>query len=249
LLAEMMANCFLVHAESKEAPIYSRPAVPVDVYVTKRPQDVLVSRFALRALPNLDVLCMVRDPRDVVVSVHGEDPDRHWATLKFWKTWEPVVQRLQGRRRFTIVRYEDLVCDPDGEQRKLMICLPYLQQQARFSTFDATARPSEQSLDALGGLRPVSPASIGTWRNHLPRIAGQLAQHGSISESLVRHGYERDSSWEAVLDGVTPDLRPSHWAEHYDRKALAGRRFKATVRTAQLAASERRPRSRQPSPE
>ena len=147
LLAEMMANCFRVHAEPKEAPIYNRPTVPVDVYVTKRPQDVLVSRFALRALPNLDVLCMVRDPRDVVVSVHREDPDRYWASLKFWKTWEPVVQRLQGRERFTIVRYEDLVRDPDGEQRKLMMRLPYLEEQSRSApSMQRLARQSSPSM-------------------------------------------------------------------------------------------------------
>src|SRR4051794_10247571 len=91
LLAEMMAHGFQVHAEPIEAPIYSRPAVPVDVYLTKRPWDVLISPFALRALPNVDIVCMVRDPRDVVVSSHGEDPDRYWAGLKFWKTYEPVI--------------------------------------------------------------------------------------------------------------------------------------------------------------
>jgi hypothetical protein len=242
LLAEMMAHGFRVHAEPKEVPIYSRPAVPVDVYLTKRPWDVLVSRFALRALPNVDIVCMVRDPRDVVVSVHGEDPDRYWAGLKFWKTYEPEVERLHGRDHFTIVRYENLVRDPDGEQRKLMTRLPYLDQQSWFSTFDATARPSQQSLHALRGLRPVSPASIGAWRSHLPRLAGQLEQHGSISDSLVRHGYERDASWEAVLVGVEPDVRASHWPEHYDKRALAWRRCKAMVRTAQLGASEQRRR-------
>jgi hypothetical protein len=239
LLAEMMATGYRVHAEPTEMPVYSRPAGPVDVYLTKRPRDTLISEFALRALPNLHLICMVRDPRDVVVSVHGADPDRYWASLKFWNTNEPVVDRLRTHDRFTIVRYEDLVRDPDGEQRRLTARLPFLEERSTFSTFETRARPSEEARLALGGLRPVSTASIGAWRDHLPRVAGQLAQHGSISMSLVRHGYEADRSWETVLDGVPPDLRPSHWPEHFDRKRLARRRREAMARTALLAASER----------
>jgi hypothetical protein len=247
LLAEMMATSFRVHAEPLEMPVYSRPNRTTDVYLTKRPWDVMVSGFALRALPNLDVVCMVRDPRDVVVSVHRADPDRYWASLRFWKTYGPCVDRLQGHERFTVVRYEDLVRDPDGEQRRLTARLPFLEQRSCFSTFETTARPSEQSMLALGGLRPVSTASIGAWRDHLPRIAGQVAQHGSITDSLVRHGYEADGTWEAVLDGVEPDLGPSHWSEYGDPKQLARRRRRAMARTALVAASERLRRPSRPS--
>ncbi len=239
LLAEMMATCFDVHAEPVEMPIHSRPDRPVDVYLTKRPRDLRVSACALRMLPNLDVVCLVRDPRDVVVSVHQADPDRYWVSLKFWNAFEPHLAALHDRDRFTIVYYEDLVRDPDREQRRLAARLPYLVPRSSFSTFETTARPSEQATLALGGLRPVSPASTGAWRDHLPRIAGQLAQHGSISDSLVRHGYEPDRAWESMVDGVEPDLRPAHWPEHFGRKQIARRRRDAMMRIALLSASER----------
>jgi hypothetical protein len=242
LLAELVAASHAVHVEPKEVPVWNRPDRAVDVYVTKRPQDILVADFALRALPNLDVVCMVRDPRDVVVSIHGADPDRYWASLKFWKAYEPKIERLRHHDRFTVVRYEDLVRDPDAEQKRLVKQLRFREPSRPFSEFATTASPSEASLLALGGLRPVSTSSIGQWRHHLPRVAGQLAQHGSISDSLVRHGYEEDASWETSLDGVEPDLRPSHWPEHFDRSQLARRRRRAMANVTLVAVAERLPR-------
>jgi hypothetical protein len=247
LLAELMAAAFAVHAEADEVPVSSRPERSVDVYLTTRPQDALTAAFALRALPNLDVICLVRDPRDAVVSIHAADPDRYWAGLKFWNTYEPAVDRLRGHDRFTMVRYEDLVRDPDAVQQTLATRLPYLDARSSFSAFESGPRPSAQATLALGGVRPVSTASIGVWREHLPRLAGQLAQHGSISPSLVRHGYEPDATWERALDGVEPDLRPSHWPEHFDARALARRRRRTMARTAMTAIAERASRFRRPS--
>jgi hypothetical protein len=68
-------------------------------------------------------------------------------------------------------------------------------------------------VKALGSVRAISADRIGNWRNHLPRVAGQLARHGPITAELVELGYEADDSWLAALDGIEPDMRPSHWPE------------------------------------
>ncbi|MEN0002261.1 MAG: hypothetical protein AAF940_15390, partial [Pseudomonadota bacterium] len=72
---------------------------------------------------------------------------------------------------------------------------------------------SAKSVKALRGVRPISTSSIGNWKNHLPRVAGQIALHGAITDELIEFGYEPDRSWEALLDGVTPDLADSHFKE------------------------------------
>src|SRR5712664_1119421 len=56
----------------------------------------------------------------------------------------------------------------------------------------ATRRESQQ---ALGGLRPPDAASIGRWRAHKERLAGQLRIHGPITRELIELGYERDDAW------------------------------------------------------
>ena len=68
--------------------------------------------------------------------------------------------------------------------------MPFLKMRSRFSEFHKLASPSLPSLVALGGLRPITTESIGNWRHHLPRLAGQLLIHGPISQDLIDFGYE-----------------------------------------------------------
>ena len=93
--------------------------------------------------------------------------------------------------------------------------LPFLVKRDSFSNYHAIAAPSKNSLDALKGVRPVSSTSIGNWRQHLPRVAGQIQQHGSITKDLIEYGYEQDESWDKILTEVKPNLEPSHWPEFF----------------------------------
>ena len=156
---------------------------------------------------------MLRDPRDVIVSKHSQDPDRSWAPLLFWKRHVQVIRRLTHYQRFIVVRYEAFVQRPDAVQEDLMSRMPFLRRRARFSEFHNFARPSAKSLSAMGSLRPIDGSTVGNWRNHLARVAGQISIHGSICRELIEFGYEQDESWLTQLNDVRPDLTPSHWAE------------------------------------
>jgi hypothetical protein len=68
------------------------------------------------------------------------------------------------------------------------------------------------------GRRADYSTRIGNWRNHLPRVAGQIALHGSITEDLIEFGYEIDDSWLSILKDVNPDYKPSHWTEEARRQ-------------------------------
>lgn len=214
LMAEMMIACFDIglHTDHEDS-IYRLPSRDTEVFLTKKPGDVAVVEPALRITPNLYVIYMVRDPRDMIVSRHGKASDVYWSGLVFWKNYTPYGRRLQHHPRFITIRYEDLVTRPAEIQRELMARMPFLVKRADFSDYHLRSTPSARSLDALGGVRAISSAGIGNWRRHLPRIAGQLRIHGSISDDLVEYGYEKDDSWQRELDGVEPDLSASHWPE------------------------------------
>jgi hypothetical protein len=242
LLAEMMTACFEIdlHVEH-EAHVYAWPPARGDVFLTKHPGDIVAVEPALRLMPRLFVVVMVRDPRDIVCSRHRSDPDRYWCGLKYWKSYVPWIRRLRGHSRVTLVRYEDLVSDPDRVQEDLARAMPWLVRRAPFREFHSHAEASAGSRAALGGVRPVSRDSIGNWRSHKPRVAGQIRRHGSISADLIEFGYEEDEAWERELEGVEPDLEPSHWPEH-DTGTIEGRRRKAKMRAVwavlgQLAAA------------
>jgi len=221
LLAEIMIACFEidVHTEHEDS-IYTWPPYVGDIFLTKKPRDILVIEPILRIARNLYIIYMVRDPRDMIVSKHAIDSDRYWANLIHWKTYTPYGRRLQSHPRFITVRYEDLVTQPDQIQDYLMKRMSFLIKKASFNSYHEIAQPSKESMMALGGVRPASRSSIGNWRKHLPRVAGQLHLHGSISEDLIAYGYEQDDAWEKELEGIDPDLRAGHWPENFSVKRL-----------------------------
>lgn len=216
LVAEMMVACFELDLHQEhETRIYTWPSGRARVYLTKRPRDIVVVEPILRIMPQLYIITMVRDPRDIIVSRHRACPDRYWASLQYWKAFTPYVRRLLDHPRVSTIRYEDLVSDPDRIQDELMERMPWLVKRAPFSEFHNLSRPSELSRAALGSVRPVSRASIGNWREHKPRVAGQLRTHGPITADLIEFGYESDSTWEEELEGVEPDLSDSHGPEFF----------------------------------
>lgn len=214
LLAELMVSCFKIEGFSEhETSIFEMPDRPYQVYCSKKPADLNRISWPLRLDRSLWVVNLVRDPRDVVVSKHGLDPERYWAPLRIWKSRSPIARRLDGRPRYLNIKYEDLVRRPDATQQALIREMPFLEPVHPFSAFREVATPAERALEALGELRPPDTGSIGSWRRHKPRLAGQLEIHGGISKELVEWGYEQDEEWLRELDGVEPDLTPSHLPE------------------------------------
>ncbi|WP_259098915.1 sulfotransferase family protein [Salinibacter ruber] len=220
-----MNVCFKIDGYSgRERRVFSAPPSEVNVYLSKAPHDIMTVGPILRVHPSLHVICMIRDPRDTVTSMHGKAPDRYWAGLKFWKAYIPFWQKVRSHPRFTTIKYEDFVADPDETQDQLVGAIPFLEQRAPFSKYHEVAAPSQFSKDALGSVRPIRPTSVGRWRNHRSRVAGQLDLHGPITEDLIAFGYEEDDSWLQELEGVEPDKSPSHHSEQFSRTDLWVRR-------------------------
>jgi pimeloyl-ACP methyl ester carboxylesterase len=214
LLTELMRHGFAIDGFTEhEEHLRRPPAHPYRVYLTKSPGDVKVARSYLRIDPNLWILHLVRDPRDVIVSRHGRAPEVYWTNLALWKRYRRAARRLAAHPRFLTLRYEDLVAEPDAVQQQIAAFLPFLETTRAFSQVHQVASPSPDANDALGGLRPVSEASIGVWRDHKPRIAAQIARHGSIDRDLIELGYEADRGWRRALVGVTPENGTSHFPE------------------------------------
>jgi hypothetical protein len=213
LLAECMVACLSVDAFESHETSVSRLRLGPRVYLTKRPADLYALGPRLRWDPDFYALCLMRDPRDVIVSRHGKDPDRYWSSLRIWKQRLPIIRAFSDHPRFRLVRYEELVADPDSVGRRVVDWLPFLELVRPFSAFPAIAAPSARALEALGPVRPFDTTRIGSWRRHLPRVAGQLVLHGPITAELIEFGYERDAAWLTLLDGLTPDLSPSRLGE------------------------------------
>jgi hypothetical protein len=214
LLLELMATAFRFdHCINEERDILLPLSGREGLWLSKQPRDYYAAPELLARDPAQWFIYMLRDPRDVVVSIHGKAPGRYWAHLGQWlRSWE-VVRALTGHPRMLVLRYEELVTRPDEAQAQIQARLPMLHRTASFPGFEKRARPSRQSVEALRGVRPLSGESIGAWRQHRPRLLAQLQRYGSISSVLAETGYERDEGWLAGLADIPPDARPGVWPE------------------------------------
>ncbi|MEP6355089.1 MAG: hypothetical protein ABJ081_00205 [Hyphomicrobiales bacterium] len=215
LLAELMTCCFEFDGwAAHELNIYYSPKPKVARYCSKNPRDLLrVSRY-LKRFSKLWVLCMVRDPRDIIVSRHRLAPDTFWSNLGIIEPRFKALNRMSNHPRFITVHYEDLVTDPDKIQAELEATIPFLQRKHAFSSFEQVARPAQKSLRAMNGLRAISTDSINRWKNDLPRVKAQIERYSTMDEMLQVLGYETNNEWHGLLDKVKADNGKSY---HEDR--------------------------------
>ncbi|MFN3890548.1 MAG: hypothetical protein ACK4MV_09130 [Beijerinckiaceae bacterium] len=169
------------------------------VCLTKRPEDIFYMRPRFMVDPRVHVICLVRDPRDSIVSKHGLRPDGYYANLGIWKRARRIAMSLEKHPRFLVVKYEDLVRDADSVQDKIAQWAPFLKRKAAFSSFGSDETVSDSYLVALNGVRPISSSSIGNWRKNAARVAQQIATWGDMDEDLRAYDYERDDRWKLEL--------------------------------------------------
>lgn len=225
LLLEMMFAGFAFDARcEREQSLFDPPPTHAELFLSKKPLDLLRLERAFLADSQLFVLCTERDPRAVVTSRHAGRPDRYLSDFATWKACRRAARRLQNHERFLRVPYRDLVTDADRAQAGISERLPFLDRRASFSRFHETARPTETGVKALGGVRPPDPRGDLRWREDLPRIKSQLLQHPDLPRLLIEEGYERDEAWTALVAGVSPCPAPREswtpvWLRDLERRA------------------------------
>lgn len=205
LLMEVMKTCFQIDCSCKhEASLAQSNSSfgKCNTVITKQPSSTHRLRKLLDRISNLYVICIIRDPRDMVVSYHGRIEDKYYCGLNYWKAFIKHYPELIEHPRFIVVQYEEFTQNPDKVQEFLQSKIPFLSKKCDFSEYHLHANPDPNSVKALKTLRPIESKGIGNWKNHLPRLKQQLEKHGSISDSLKTFNYEQNSDWLGRLDGV-----------------------------------------------
>ena len=214
LLHEAMVTCFRVDRHyDHEIRFNLVTAADGQVLITKRPKDTMYMPDVIDDDPELYVIYLLRDPRDVIVSRHGKRDSIYYSNIRLWRQMHAFARRMYGHERFLMLRYEDFVRDPDEAQATILGKFPWLDKLHAFSEYHEYASVSAKSRTAMHGVRPIAPTSVGVWTQHPGRIRGQQLIHGSLSPDLIECGYETSAEWESVLDGVEPDFSPSRYPE------------------------------------
>jgi len=214
LLSEVMVTCFRVDKHyDHEIRFHLVSAEDGQVVVTKRPKDTMYMPVLIKEDPELYVIYVMRDPRDVIVSRHGKNKSIYYSNIRLWRQMHAYAKQMAGHERFLEVRYEDFVRDPDSTQQMIAEKFPWLEKTHNFSKYHEYAQISEKSITAMHSVRPIAPTSVGVWTQHPGRIKGQQMIHGSLSPELIECGYESSADWEQVLNGVEPDFSKSLYPE------------------------------------
>ncbi len=213
LLHEAMITCFKVDKHyDHEIRFNEVSAGGGQLLITKRPKDIMYMQAVIDD-PKLYVIFLMRDPRDVIVSRHGKNTDMYYANIRLWREMYGFATPMVGHERFLMVRYENFVSDPDAVQNEIMAKYPWLERRHSFSEYHEYAEVSEKSRLAMHEVRPIAATSIGVWKNHLGRVKGQQAIHGSLTPDLIECGYESDDTWERALDSVDANYSRSRYPE------------------------------------
>ena len=213
LLHEAMVTCFEVDKHyDHEVRFNLVSASDGDIVVTKRPKDTMYMPDVIDD-PELFVIYVMRDPRDVIVSRHGKNKDMYYSNIRLWRELHAYAERISAHERFLQVGYEEFVTNPDAVQEQITKKFPWLKTRYKFSEYHLHAEVSEKSKLAMNDVRPIAPTSVGKWKNNLARIKAQQITHGSLTPDLIECGYESSADWEAVLTDVEPDFSRSRYPE------------------------------------
>lgn len=213
LLHEVMVTCFRVDKHyDHEVRFNLVSAHDGEVVVTKRPKDTMYMPAVIDD-PELYVIYLLRDPRDVIVSRHGKDKNMYYSNIRLWRELQAYASKIADHPRFLEIRYEEFVSHPDAVQEKITAKFPWLEKKHAFSEYHKYAQVSDKSKLAMNSVRPIAPSSVGKWKSDLPRIKAQQLTHGSLTPDLIASGYETTADWEHLLNDVEPDFSKSRYPE------------------------------------
>jgi hypothetical protein len=154
----------------------------------KTPQHTLCWRAVLEGFPDLQIIHLVRDGRDVSVSYRAAHfgPKHAYQLAHRWVTYLTAAEAAP----FLPVRYEDLISTPEDELRRICTFLgeeyaPAMLSYHRERVAYPTDRRNEDNLR-----QPVLRDNAGKWRTAMTarevRIFEAIAGH-----VLERYGYPR----------------------------------------------------------
>jgi len=175
--------------------------------VSKRPNDIHRVRVIHKKL-NPYFIYMIRDPRDCIISWKAVKDDYHLS----YNEWQRNLLFAESSKspKMIFIKFEDLILHPNETQTYLMTRIVGLEKRFDLSESSKYADPNSpvahqltnDSGPTINGrtIRPMDPAAIRSWVYDKERIREQLAKFPEIQAALEKYGYEKDDTWQKLLD-------------------------------------------------
>lgn len=160
----------------------------------KTPQHLWHVPAILRDFPRAKVICMLRDGRDVALSLNAMPwwaPRDLVAAAELWKQSVALMEALtkQHPERFTICRYEHLIAAPEKVLPSIMAYLGESFDPRQFRSDIPSGVVLSRSLKWKGlALQPVDRERIPRRFEATKDVLEKL--NTLLHDELLRHGYE-----------------------------------------------------------
>jgi Sulfotransferase family len=168
----------------------------------KTPGYVTAMRLIQGVLPEARFVHVIRDGRDVAVSLAGVGwgPEDAAAAAKLWSRRIRIARRQSARLppgTYTEVRYEDLVSDSSEVLERLcgLLELPFSEEMLSYWERGSRVLESmafERRRQHAGVTRAPTAERIGRWRRDLADDERRTFE-GIAGETLAELGYEVDA--------------------------------------------------------
>lgn len=184
------------------------------VCLTKRPLDCFLLDQIFASFPRDDIriIFSVRDPRDVICSVHRNVPFDYFcgfqnqyfvnpvektATLTNPGLWSIFQAWLKYKDHPNVItsRYEDLTTDPLGTAERLGKFIGEdMVSTGAFDIGEQTRIPNKMD-QALNGVRAIDKKSVSVWRKHPQRVWTEFTNNKQMHDIVSALGYEEGPHW------------------------------------------------------
>lgn len=205
----------------------------------KSPRHLFAAAEIVRLYPQAKVICLIRDPRAVARS----ERDTSWGSqsvCRITRRWNRVVDeaiRLQTvlpADRFRVIRYEDLVSDPETTLRSICQFLGETFEPQMLQFYERP--PSERGFRVdeawkQNTFHAVDVSRVQQWQTDLSpsqiqliekQAGGRMAQHGyvphrgSVGRSAFMSSWIRDHlrwTFEIVMGVLRGRTRRRPWSK------------------------------------
>jgi hypothetical protein len=172
------------------------------ILISKQPRDIFrlapLREFYETHPAELRIILMQRDPRDLLTAERKRGGEiQYCASSKDWKGYYTYFLRERDSADSLVVKYEELVSDCMGEQRRIEAFVGEPMQMA----FDKCTAKVREDFDVttLCGVREVESSRVSRWRAdvHRQRLAQMLKELPDLPEAVRQLGYETDDTWTA----------------------------------------------------
>jgi hypothetical protein len=182
-------------------------------WIEKTPRHLLMTDTLWRHWPEARVVRIVRDPRDVALSLAGMPFAKESVVgnlVRVDQDDRASRRRIETDPRAMTLRYEDLVTEPERELRRVCEFVGEAWEPAMLDSRGTAANVAadhEWWKESVAG--PLTTASVGRWRREMSVDAQRFAAL-HLCGFLREHGYEgaaepqREVAVVPVADGVGP---------------------------------------------